>query len=80
MSGRDGAESLAAIAWTEWNRSRGIGGMNQRNTQPHEDGTSRLVYTHLVKTFVKALGSCQVLVVREKFDQPLKKVRSKPRN
>ncbi|GEM_PF-7117993 len=54
--------------------------MNQRNTQPHEDGTSRLVYTHLVKTFVKALGSCQVLVVREKFDQPLKKVRSKPRN
>lgn len=42
---------------------------------PHQDGTSRLVYAHLVKTFVKKLGSCQVLVVRDRLNQPLKEVR-----
>ena len=42
---------------------------------PHEDGTARTVYGHLVKTFVKKLGACQVLIVRERLDQPLKEVR-----
>lgn len=42
---------------------------------PHEDGSSRTVYAHLVKTFVKKLGACQVLIVRERLDQPLKEVR-----
>jgi hypothetical protein len=42
---------------------------------PHEDGTSRLVYAHLVRTFVKHLGACQVLIVRESLDQSLKAVR-----
>jgi hypothetical protein len=42
---------------------------------PHEDGSSRQVYAHLVKTFVRKLGPCQVLVVRERLDQPLKEVR-----
>ncbi len=42
---------------------------------PHEDGSSRTVYAHLVKTFVRKLGSCQVLIVRERLDQPLKEVR-----
>jgi hypothetical protein len=42
---------------------------------PHEDGTARTVYGHLVKTFVKKLGACQVLVVKERLDQPLKEVR-----
>jgi hypothetical protein len=42
---------------------------------PHEDGTSRQVHAHLAKTFVRKLGPCQVLVVRERLDQPLKEVR-----
>lgn len=42
---------------------------------PHQDGTSRLVYAHLVKTFVRKLGACQVLIVRESLDPPLKEVR-----
>jgi hypothetical protein len=42
---------------------------------PHEDGTMRPVYAHLVKTFVRKLGPCQVLIVREQLDQPLKEVR-----
>lgn len=42
---------------------------------PHEDGSSRQVSAHLVKTFVRKLGACQVLVVRERLDQPLKEVR-----
>ncbi len=41
----------------------------------HEDGSSRKVYGHLIKTFVRKLGSCQVLIVRERLDQPLKEVR-----
>ena len=35
---------------------------------PHQDGTSRLVSAHLVKTFVRKLGACQVLIVRESLD------------
>ncbi|MCL5959207.1 MAG: transposase [Chloroflexi bacterium] len=42
---------------------------------PHEDGTSRTVYAHLIKTWVRNLGPCQVLVVRDRLDQPLKEVR-----
>jgi hypothetical protein len=42
---------------------------------PHEDGSSRKVYGHLVKAFVKKLGSCQVLIVKERLDQPMKEVR-----
>jgi hypothetical protein len=42
---------------------------------PHDDGSSRQVYAHLVKTFVRKLGPCQVLIVRERLDQPLKEVR-----
>lgn len=42
---------------------------------PHADGRTRPVYGHLVKTFVKKLGACQVLIVRERLDQPLKEVR-----
>lgn len=42
---------------------------------PHEDGSSRRVYALLVKTFVRKLGACQVLIVRERLDQPLKEVR-----
>lgn len=42
---------------------------------PHEDGSSRQVYAHLVRTFVRNLGACQVLVVKERLDQPLKEVR-----
>ena len=42
---------------------------------PHEDGSSRQVYAHLVRTFVKSLGACQVLIVKERLDQPLKEVR-----
>ena len=42
---------------------------------PHADGSARLVYAHLVKTFVRKLGACQVLIVRERLDQPLKEVR-----
>jgi hypothetical protein len=42
---------------------------------PHKDGSSRKVYGHLVKTFVKKLGPCQVLIVKERLDQPLKEVR-----
>ena len=42
---------------------------------PHEDGSSRQVYAHLVRTFVKNLGPCQVLIVKERLDQPLKEVR-----
>jgi hypothetical protein len=30
---RNGSESMAAIAWTEWMRSSGFGGLIQRNTQ-----------------------------------------------
>jgi len=56
------AASLPAAAFTEveW---------------PHADGSSRVVYAHLVKTFVRKLGACQVLIVRERLDQPLKEVR-----
>lgn len=35
----------------------------------------RLVYAYRIKTFVKKLGPCQLLVVREKLHQPLKEVR-----
>ncbi len=42
---------------------------------PHADGSSRKVYGHLVKTFVRKLGSCQVLIVKERLDQPIKAVR-----
>jgi hypothetical protein len=42
---------------------------------PHEDGSSRKVYGHLVKTFVRKLGPCQVLIVKERLDQPIKEVR-----
>lgn len=42
---------------------------------PHEDGSARKVFAHVVKTFVKKLGACQVLIVRERLDQPLKAVR-----
>jgi hypothetical protein len=42
---------------------------------PHEDGTSRIVYAKLVRTLVKNLGACQVLIVRERLNQPLKEVR-----
>jgi len=42
---------------------------------PHEDGSARQVYAHLVRTFVKNLGACQVLIVKERLDQPLKEVR-----
>jgi hypothetical protein len=38
---------------------------------PHADGSARPVVAHLVKTFVKKLGACQVLIVREHLDQPL---------
>lgn len=31
MSGRYGPESVTAFAWIEWNRSRGFGGIFQRN-------------------------------------------------
>lgn len=42
---------------------------------PHEDGSSRTVYAHLVRTLVKNLGACQVLIVRDRLDQPLKEAR-----
>lgn len=42
---------------------------------PRQDGTSRLVYAHLIRTFVRHLGACQVLLVKERLDQPLKEVR-----
>ncbi len=42
---------------------------------PHDDGSSRLVYAHLLRTFVRKLGACQVLIVRERLDQPLTEVR-----
>lgn len=42
---------------------------------PHEDGSSRLIYVHLVRTLVKHLGACQVLIVRERLNQPLKEAR-----
>lgn len=42
---------------------------------PHEDGSARPVYAHLINTWVKNLGPCQVLVVRERLEQPLKEVR-----
>jgi hypothetical protein len=42
---------------------------------PHEEGSARKVFAHLVKTFVKKLGACQVLIVRERLAQPLKEVR-----
>jgi len=42
---------------------------------PHQDGSSRLVYAHLVRTFVKKLGSCQLLAVKDRLDQPLGQVR-----
>jgi Transposase DDE domain len=38
---------------------------------PHADGSARPVFAHLVTTFVKKLGACQVLIVRERLDQPL---------
>ena len=42
---------------------------------PHADGSARQVYAHAVRTFVRHLGACQVLVVKERLDQPLKEVR-----
>jgi hypothetical protein len=48
---------------------------HQRVPWPHEDGTSRMVYAHLINTWVRNLGPCQVLVVRDRLDQPLKEVR-----
>jgi hypothetical protein len=42
---------------------------------PHDDGSTRTVYAHLVRTFVKHLGACQVLIVKERPDQPLKEIR-----
>ena len=43
---------------------------------PHADGSSRPVWAHLVPTFVRKLGACQVLIVRERLDQPLTAARS----
>lgn len=37
---------------------------------PHADGSARPVFAHLVPTFVKKLGACQVLVVREHLTDP----------
>jgi hypothetical protein len=42
---------------------------------PHAERSTRPVYAPLVKTFVKKLGACQVLVVREHLDRPLKEIR-----
>jgi hypothetical protein len=42
---------------------------------PRADGSARPVYAHLVPTFVRKLGPCQVLIVREALDQPLKEAR-----
>jgi len=47
----------------------------QETAWPHEDGTSRRVYGHLLPTWVKKLGPREVLVVRDRLDQPLKEVR-----
>jgi SRSO17 transposase len=42
---------------------------------PNQDGEGRVVWVHTVMTTVRNLGRCQVILVRDTLDAPLKEVR-----
>jgi hypothetical protein len=47
----------------------------QRVTWPSQDGEPRQVWVHVVQTRVKKLYRCQVILVKETLDAPVKQVR-----
>ena len=47
----------------------------QRVTWPSQDGEARQVWVHVVQTRVKKLYRCQVILVKETLDAPVKQVR-----
>ncbi len=47
----------------------------QQVVWPNQDGAGRVVWVHTVTTTVRNLGRCQVILVRDALDAPLKEVR-----
>lgn len=47
----------------------------QQVVWPNQDGAGRVVWVHVVTTTVRNLGRCQVILVRDTLDAPLKEVR-----